>query len=124
LKLEPTIDSAAARQWLEVFSSLGVDRTALLAVLDCEESLIAQRDSRLAQRCHNEMLQFGSQSCGIPGIALLAGVKTNPDNLGPSGFLPMLVVQTGSVLFGAGLICMGLTIIRNRQAKGINKDAR
>lgn len=89
MKLEATIDIAVVRQWLEVFCSLGVDRAGLLSILDCPESLIAERDSRLAQHRHNDMLQFGSQSCGIPGIALLAGVKTNPDNLGIVGHLMM-----------------------------------
>jgi hypothetical protein len=89
LKLEPTIDIAAVRQWLEVFCSLGVDRAALLVVLHREESVILERDSRIAQHRHDDMLRFGSQSCGIPGIALLAGVKTTPDNLGIVGHLMM-----------------------------------
>jgi len=89
LKLEPTIEIAPVRQWLEVFCSLGVDRTALLAVLGCRESVILERDSRIAQYRHNNMLLYGSKSCNIPGIALVAGVKTNPENLGIVGHLMM-----------------------------------
>ncbi len=89
MNIEPTIEVAPVRQWFEVFCSLGVDRAALLAVLGCQESLLLERDTRIAQQRHNDMLQFGTRSCDIPGIALLAGAKTNPENLGIVGHLMM-----------------------------------
>lgn len=113
MKPEPTIDIAVVRQWLEVFSSLGVDRAALLAVLDCEESVLLKRDSRIAQHRHNDMLQLGSESCGIPGIALLAGVKTNPDNLGIVGHLMMncetLLAAGRQIVRFSSLLCESIT---------------
>jgi len=68
-----------------------------------------------------DIIRAKSLSTACAGLTLLGAVVFG---IGLSGFLPMIIVQVGSVLFGAGLICMGLTIIRSRQVNSINKDAR
>jgi AraC-like DNA-binding protein len=77
------------RQWLEVFTSRGVDRESLLAILDCSDSMLHRRDARILTSHHHEMLKFGAEATGIPGIALLAGIQTTPDNMGIVGQLMM-----------------------------------
>lgn len=68
-----------------------------------------------------DIIRAKSLNTACAGLTLLGAVVFG---LGLSGFFPMLIVQAGSVLFGTGLICMGLTIMRNRPANGIKKDAR
>jgi hypothetical protein len=64
-----------------------------------------------------DIIRAKSLNTACAGLTLLGTVVFG---LGLSGFLPMLIVQTGSVLFGAGLICMGLTIMRYCPLKGID----
>jgi len=63
-----------------------------------------------------DIISAKSMNAACAGLTLLGTVVFG---LGLSGFFPMVVVQAGSVLFGAGLICMGSTAIRNNQKSSV-----
>ncbi len=63
-----------------------------------------------------DIMRAKSLNTACTGLLLLGTVVFG---IGLSGFLPMLVVQTGSVLFGAGLICVGLAITRVKISESI-----
>jgi len=51
------------------------------------------------------------------GASLLTIVGTIVFGMGLSGLLPMIVVRIGSVLFGAGLIWLGISLWKNHRGK-------
>ena len=50
------------------------------------------------------------------GAAMLTIVGTIVFGIGLSGILPMIVVRTGSVIFGAGLVWLGVSL-RKRSSR-------
>jgi AraC-like DNA-binding protein len=109
LSNQPTIDIAPVRQWFEIFAAYGVDRISLLAILGCQEPRLRERDARVLICDHHAMLKFGAEASGMPGIALIEGVKTTPDNMGVVGQLMMncdtLMDAGNQIVRFANLLC-------------------
>jgi hypothetical protein len=63
-----------------------------------------------------DIMRAKSLNTACAGLTLLGTVVFG---LGLSGFLPMLIVQTGAVLFGVGLICMGLAIMQRNKGSSL-----
>jgi len=119
LKNDLTIDVAPVRQWLEILSSLGANRTKLLQLLECSEPYLLERDNRIASSCHHAMLHDGAKQINIPGIILLAGVKTTAQSLGIVGHL----MKNSATLLDAGHQIVRFASVLSETGKwGIDKN--
>lgn len=115
----PTIDVAPVAQWFDIFCSMGVEKTKLLAVLECQESELRQKDHRIATLHHNAMLNLGASELPTPGIILQIGVKTDPEHMGVVGHL----MKNSQTLFGAGYQLMRYASVLSETGRWFIEDS-
>lgn len=115
----PTIDVAPVAQWFDIFCSMGIEKRKLLAVLECQESELRQKDNRIATLHHNAMLNLGVCELSTPGVILQIGVQTNPEHMGVVGHL----MKNSQTLLGAGYQLMRYASVLSETGRWFIEDS-